>query len=702
MRAGSLSYQHHKNSNLDDSLGGDRADAVLDGGLVAPPNALSLSPIDIAAILNTNSDSTAGPSTTRMLAAALPDYAPSGFSSEITFISGVNANNKVAATSYSTWDENNPATYNSASGATKWGSPTPGTPGGTVYYYFDAASHWTATEQAGLASGLALWSAEANINFVQTTNSGSAQLTFYRGAPGTGAFEFTNYVSDTPVGSSNLAIHANEYISLATSTYGLEDIGGSFSYAGGYSYYTPVHEEGHVLGLGHGGPYNGNVNSSQQQFSAYDTRLWDLMSYIDPEDTTAKYYNSYPVTGTQWNGNVPTTPQILDILAAQHLYGTATSGPLAGGGVHFGFNTNLTSSWLGSRYFDFTINTTPVVTLWAGGTNNTLDVSGYWQNAIINLNPDTFSSVAGMRNNIGIGDGVIINNAIGGSGNDTFFVNSANDTLDGNGGFDTVVFSGASSQYVITPNGSSVTITDSVANRDGTDILSNITYLQFTDKTIALVATTTADIQNDYFTITRNTLPLDQATSIANSINSGLQTELQYVSNLATTVRDTTSAILSIFEILGTTADSASLTTETHVIAGINSAYNTATGWVAIGASIADSQFAPKFSANYQLLSVNDFINVVTQQVFGEVKNTSAVQNELSIYQDYYQQYADATDPTGSIRARGAFIADMLHQASDYQALHPGSTVGTYEQASEAFLIGLADGANQYGHSIFS
>src|SRR5262245_35489873 len=105
---------------------------------------------------------------------------------------------------------------------------------------------------------------------------------------------------------------------------------------------------------------------------------------------------------------------IVDILAAQRLYGAATSSPLASGGVVFGFNSNLTGS-LG-LFFDFTRNTHPVVTLWAGGSNNTLDVSGWSTPATINLNPGTFSSANGEINNIAIAADTVIENALGGSG----------------------------------------------------------------------------------------------------------------------------------------------------------------------------------------------------------------------------------------------------------------------------------------------
>ena len=84
---------------------------------------------------------------------------------------------------------------------------------------------------------------------------------------------------------------------------------------------------------------------------------------------------------------------MLDILAAQRLYGVPTSGPLASGGQVFGFNSNIDGSI--ARFFDFTINTNPFITIWDGGLNNTLDVSGWSTPATINLEPGSFSSVNG-------------------------------------------------------------------------------------------------------------------------------------------------------------------------------------------------------------------------------------------------------------------------------------------------------------------
>ena len=121
--------------------------------------------------------------------AAAPPRLSVGAQAEISYLNGLTSSGTIAGTSFWTWNYNNPATYSNTSYAAKWGSPTPGTPGGTVTYWFDAASNWTAAEKAALESGLALWSAVANITFSLASSPVSGTVTptspnfiFYRGS----------------------------------------------------------------------------------------------------------------------------------------------------------------------------------------------------------------------------------------------------------------------------------------------------------------------------------------------------------------------------------------------------------------------------------------------------------------------------------------------------------------------------------------
>ena len=80
----------------------------------------------------------------------------------------------------------------------------------------------------------------------------------------------------------------------------------------------------------------------------------------------------------------------------------------------------------------------------------------------------------------------------GTSGNDTFTSTSLNETFDGQAGDDTVIYHGSLKGYVLTRNGSVITVADGTSGRDGTDSLTNIEHIQFTDLSVNTTAASTA------------------------------------------------------------------------------------------------------------------------------------------------------------------------------------------------------------------
>lgn len=200
---------------------------------------------------------------------------------------------------------------------------TAGTAGGTVRYYF-APGAYNAAEQRQLTNDMRLWSAVANIQFTAVTDPTQADLFYIRNTAGAANAQVRpNYQADdasnglidrsTTGDPSSTDYNSRARVSIDSSkSNGFSRLDSFTAYAG-YGVDTGVHEIGHILGLGHGGRYDGNINTSTQQQSPYDTWQWTLMSYINPSDRNAKYYGSYAVQNTDWGGadgtqRAPTDP----------------------------------------------------------------------------------------------------------------------------------------------------------------------------------------------------------------------------------------------------------------------------------------------------------------------------------------------------------------------------------------------------------
>ncbi|KYG21639.1 hypothetical protein SE92_16370 [Bradyrhizobium sp. AT1] len=88
--------------------------------------------------------------------------------------------------------------------------------------------------------------------------------------------------------------------------------------------------------------------------------------------------------------------------------------------------------------------------------------------------------LVGSSNNeffFGGGSGDTIN---AGGGNDGVTGQGGDDAIDGGAGTDMAIFSGSQAQYTVTTS-ATIQVQDNVANRDGTDTLSNVEVLQFSD-----------------------------------------------------------------------------------------------------------------------------------------------------------------------------------------------------------------------------
>jgi serralysin len=362
-------------------------------------------------------------------------------------------------------------------GGSKWGGST-GT-GATVYLSFPTTSnqaYWssvfydindpisetrgfstvTGGVQTAAISELQTWANFANIN-VQT-------ITETTGAVGDIRISYTN---NTQVIAPT--DYAFTFYPIAGAPYGGDvwlnpnpPATGSNYAKGASGYQTLVHELGHALGLDHSFVDGaGDLGLP----APYDQFQYSTMSYSDALNSLDNGFSGY----------YPTTPMLLDIQAIQYLYGANMS--YRTGNDTYVFNGT-------NKYYE---------TIWDAGGVDTIQYDST-TGGVIDLNAGNFSKLGAAFSvnqgtqthvdNVAIAYNVTIENAIGGSGNDTINGNAANNNINGGAGNDVVIYKGASTDYRVSNNAGITTIQDiNLANgNDGTDTLSQVETVRFANK----------------------------------------------------------------------------------------------------------------------------------------------------------------------------------------------------------------------------
>src|SRR5712691_11738027 len=220
---------------------------------------------------------------------------------------------------------------------------------------------------------------------------------------------------------------------------------------GSNGFQAVMHEIGHALGLSHPG------------FSMDPTHFgWDY---------TIMNYAQYPTATKIGFGEAAETPMLADVAALQYMY-------CANFNTHSENTTYQWSPTSGEMFINGVgqgapLRNTIYMTLWDGGGIDTYDFSNYTSNVTADLRPGEWSSPAFFSDDRGAnqvadlntarfaGDPIVfargsianaylyngdtrslIENAIGGSGNDTLIGNQGNNVLTGNGGDDTFFYTG--------------------------------------------------------------------------------------------------------------------------------------------------------------------------------------------------------------------------------------------------------------------
>jgi serralysin len=215
---------------------------------------------------------------------------------------------------------------------------------------------------------------------------------------------------------------------------------------GEHGFVTYIHELGHALGLNHMGSYDGAGNWVPGSYQ--DSTVLSVMSYFGPSWGSGVGSGQGLVAWADWIGSdlklyEPQTPMLNDVYVIQRIYGADVN--TRTGDTTYGFHSTLGTASGG--IYDFTSNLHPILCIYDSSGIDTLDLSGWSTSSTSSLLPGTFSSGNDMTNNISIAYSGIIENAVGGAGDDVLIGNDysnaltagiGNDNLSGLGGIDTL------------------------------------------------------------------------------------------------------------------------------------------------------------------------------------------------------------------------------------------------------------------------
>src|SRR5262249_37805771 len=255
---------------------------------------------------------------------------------------------------------------------------------------------------------------------------------------------------------------------------------------GGDGLFTIVHELGHGMGLAH--PHDGGQEPDNTLFPGVVRLAPGRFSTGDNGQNQGVYtVMSYNVG---WDGEPSARPLLyggqsspgaFDIAALQKLYG-ANNSFRPGDDTYTLPNANEAGTGWSC--------------IWDAGGNNTISNAGSDTSCIIDLRaaPLTGTNAGGfISRDLGvsggftIANGVIMDGAIGGNGNDLIIGNTVSDTVDGGSGFNIFQIVGARADFPVTGNRASATV---AAKAGGiTDNLTNVDAVAFAPTPVHLPGT---------------------------------------------------------------------------------------------------------------------------------------------------------------------------------------------------------------------
>jgi serralysin len=314
-------------------------------------------------------------------------------------------------------------------------------PSEAKYGIFDAS------QETSVATAMAFWDRAIDISLVQTADDATTR--------GQIRFAFTDVAHQLP-DDADAAAYAYEPPTPGIASgqmngdiwFDADYFKGDEADPGGFFFLTLLHEIGHALGLKH--PFEERPTLP----AAFDNTRYTVMSYTDFPDSSFRYFE---IDNGKLFANTfvvqPLTPMPLDIIAIQGIYGAAHDAAT------------------GPNSYPLPEDGPFMLTLVDDGGVDTLDLSAHLRASNIDLTPGAFSSIAlfpiedqikywqaqfptysasdiadylnrpgtyTWSNNFATSQETVIENVLGGAGDDTIQGNAANNSLVGGAGSDRI------------------------------------------------------------------------------------------------------------------------------------------------------------------------------------------------------------------------------------------------------------------------